>query len=333
MKCILHIGSAKTGTSSLQELLYENREVLKADGCLYPASCLWRGDRSHNSLGIYFWDNLFESFKTAPFLTVAQTLLEEMAGWSTVIISTELIEKAILYGNPNALAFIAMLRSHGYDIEVVYGIRRYDHFLDSFFKQSVGDPYVLYAGSPTNFVAANAPYIKYGATAKAWRSIPGIARVAIVPFYENGMRDNLSRLIAELGYPALIGPQTPIPYANRSFEGEFLRLRQALNGFDLPMAINHDLARLAMSPQAAKLSSAKTSLFSSEERKTLLQSYGEDCRTLRDEFGVDLARWFDVAEPQAVPFVPLRREEIPLALKAIAHLDEELFDKIANLIA
>ena len=324
MKCLLHIGSAKTGTTTLQELLYEDRLDLNANGCLYPLSCLWKGDRSHNSLGVYFWDGLFEQFTKVPFLSVLQTLQDEMAPWPNVLVSTELIEKALIHGNANTGTFLKMLKTQGREIEVIYGIRRYDYFLDSLFKQSVCDPYLLYAGSKEDFLKAHVPHIKYGTIAKAWRDAPEISRVMVTPFYENDMRRNLERLLAQMGFPQVLTEGKPIPHTNRSIEGDYLRLRHALNKFNLPTNLNHEFARLATSPAALKSSPTKTSLFSGEERAELIKSYTGDRKILIEEFGVDLGAWRDYSEPESVPFVPLPAEEIPDALKLITDLDENV---------
>ena len=328
MKCILHIGSAKTGTSTLQELLYDERLYLNANDCLYPQSCLWRGDRSHNSLGIYFWDGMFEPFKSAPFSSVLEALRDEMAKWPTVVVSTELIEKALLHGNANTQAFLDMLKAEGREIEVVYGIRRYDYFLDSLFKHSVSDPYVLYSGSKQDFLSAHAPHVQYGAIAKAWREVAGVSRVSVTPFCENDMRRNLEGLLAQIGYPQVLPAQKPVPHANRSPEGDYLRLRHALNAFNLPVELNHELARVAASSEVLRLSPEKTSLFSDEERANLMKSYAEDCRILSEELGVDLGEWLSYSDPGLTPFAPLPREELPNALKLIERLDRNLFTEI-----
>lgn len=330
MKCVLHIGSAKTGTSTLQELLYEERDHLNANDALYPLSCLWRGDRSHNSLGIYFWDGLFDPFKTVPFASVLQALRDEMTKWPTVIVSTELIEKAILHGNAHTQTFLDMLRAEGRAIEVVYGIRRYDHFLDSLFKHSVSDPYVLYAGSTEDFLKAHAPHMQYGRIARAWRDVPGVSRVSVTPFREKDMRGNIEGMLAQIGFPGVLPADKPLPHANRSVEGEFLRLRHALNAFQLPSKLNHEFLRATTSPQARELSPAKTSLFSDEERAALLQSRAEDSCILRDDFGVDLDAWPSHCDPALTPFVPLRSEEMTDALKLIEPLDQNLFQQIAR---
>lgn len=51
MDLVLHIGSGKTGTSSIQSLLHHNREALLSHGVLFPRSL---GRRRHLQFGLYF---------------------------------------------------------------------------------------------------------------------------------------------------------------------------------------------------------------------------------------------------------------------------------------
>src|SRR5690606_33106823 len=47
-KVILHIGLPKTGSTALQQALYQNREELLRQGVLYPAQVHRAGDPKHN---------------------------------------------------------------------------------------------------------------------------------------------------------------------------------------------------------------------------------------------------------------------------------------------
>ena len=50
MKLILHIGTAKTGTTTLQHWFASNRESLQAQGIYYPKSL---GKVNHRALSIF----------------------------------------------------------------------------------------------------------------------------------------------------------------------------------------------------------------------------------------------------------------------------------------
>ena len=42
-RCVIHIGTEKTGTSSIQKFLADSRESLRADGVVYPKCAGLRG--------------------------------------------------------------------------------------------------------------------------------------------------------------------------------------------------------------------------------------------------------------------------------------------------
>lgn len=50
MEYILHVGMAKTGSTSLQRALSDNRESLRQHGVIYPKTGLGRGGTKHNRL-------------------------------------------------------------------------------------------------------------------------------------------------------------------------------------------------------------------------------------------------------------------------------------------
>ena len=63
MRAVVHIGCIKTGTSSIQSFLFNNRELLLEQGCLYP-QCLvhpvhsrTRGIVNHNVLSLHLGNN------------------------------------------------------------------------------------------------------------------------------------------------------------------------------------------------------------------------------------------------------------------------------------
>lgn len=56
MRCILHIGCEKTGTTSLQQFLGSNRAALLAQGILHPESLRRPGRFNHSSLAAFALD-------------------------------------------------------------------------------------------------------------------------------------------------------------------------------------------------------------------------------------------------------------------------------------
>lgn len=107
MKCILHIGTEKTGTSSLQEFLHQNRKILAAHGYLYTKSvglrnnqslsiAAYNTDRRDNftrSRGIYDDRDLI-AYQNAK-INALRVELKHAKGMHTVIFSSEQIQSRL----------------------------------------------------------------------------------------------------------------------------------------------------------------------------------------------------------------------------------------------
>lgn len=132
----LHIGYHKTGTTSLQSLLDENRTALLDMGVFYPDT---KGDGKRN----YFRKHLefYIALKTAlaergdlstPIRAMANAILA--TGAPVAVISEESIS-----GFPEpVLDALAGFRTD-FDVKVIAVLRRQDSFLQSFYQQSIRD--------------------------------------------------------------------------------------------------------------------------------------------------------------------------------------------------
>jgi len=62
-KAVLHIGTEKTGTTSIQRFLFDNLRVLRNQGFLFPSSCDFLNNRN---LVIYAKENIPAGFLGLP---------------------------------------------------------------------------------------------------------------------------------------------------------------------------------------------------------------------------------------------------------------------------
>ena len=128
---IVHIGTHKTGTTSIQETLQSNRDKLAKQGILYPRTDRepWPNLPKHTSVysAIRKGDeNILESERRA--------LLDEFkeSGCSTIIIS----EEGLSEPNQNSIDFFKYFQN-SFDIDVICYLRRQDYFIESLYNQFV----------------------------------------------------------------------------------------------------------------------------------------------------------------------------------------------------
>lgn len=143
---ILHIGTTKTGSTSIQAVLARNRAALAAQGVLYPKS---PGDPQHDLLAFALMENHVQRDRMetslwrglAPEVRIAQfhqELDDELraapAGTRRVIISTEFIY--ILLRQPSEVQRLHdLLAPHFDSMKVVVYLRRQDAHFTSLYTQ------------------------------------------------------------------------------------------------------------------------------------------------------------------------------------------------------
>jgi hypothetical protein len=184
-RAILHIGTEKTGTTSIQKFLYENRIKLGANGMLFPESA---GFISNQKL-VVFGKHSPESDLAPPSLDVNDAA--ELATWkekfaqehcsevlafqarhqdSTLIYSAEHLQSRLT--TVAEIKRIAHLLRPLFDtVEVLVYLRRQDIYAHSAYSTSVR------AGHQNSFsfetINANGPYYNYRLLLENWSEVFG----------------------------------------------------------------------------------------------------------------------------------------------------------------
>ncbi len=110
MRAILHLGTYKTGSSSLQNQLYANRDLLRESGFLYPQS----GLIVQPKLGVRHFPLISDFMKGKQGLLPARLADEfETLGCSTVIFSAEPWSAPL--HQSHLTRFVCALEDHGFD--------------------------------------------------------------------------------------------------------------------------------------------------------------------------------------------------------------------------
>ncbi|WGV25122.1 hypothetical protein [Halotia branconii] len=139
----LHIGMPKTGTSSLQKILFNNRDKLLEAGYLYPMSGIRHNAKEvedrycHNLLALCFLDFKEKNDLLSQFPTWESLKTEiDSINPNNVIISAEAFNFYDVFYKPETIAKIKDLLND-YEIKIVIYLRKQDDFLESCYRYMV----------------------------------------------------------------------------------------------------------------------------------------------------------------------------------------------------
>jgi len=236
MRIIVHIGAEKTGTSSVQQFLTQNREKLKSAGYLYPTA---QGYESHMSLPaacqndavrddlrmIYGLDSVqkIREFRVA--------LVEQLRGqaregkYSHMVVSSEHCSSRLV--SPVEVERLAqMLRKISQDVIALVYIRRQDEFLCSSYSTDVKSGFSGRMTLPGEELRRNR--YDYHALLRRWASVFGKENVVCRIYEQKRLKngDIVDDFADAAGLP-LTGEYSRPARVNESLDVtalEFLRL-------------------------------------------------------------------------------------------------------------
>jgi hypothetical protein len=183
-RAILHIGTEKTGTTTLQHFLSTNRKELAARGFLYPRFC---GAVNHTGLAVFALDParrdpIEEPFgvrseaDVAPFRArLREAARLELADGATAIFSNEHCHSRLTHVGEVA-CLKALLDEFFDDVQICVYLRRQDQLAVSSYSTH------LKAGGVSRNIlprtSAEDPYFNYDKSLSLWESAFGAAGIS-----------------------------------------------------------------------------------------------------------------------------------------------------------
>jgi hypothetical protein len=132
--------------------------------------------------------------------------LEEAEDRETLILSSELLEKVPLFADsPPLEAALRAIHDLGYEIHILYVVRRYDHIMDSIFKQWVRDFQTKFCGCPADLAMSEGSGLMFATIAEKWRGLPFVKNVTALPFAEGQfpvLLNSIGEILAQLPHRA-----------------------------------------------------------------------------------------------------------------------------------
>ncbi|MCU0524006.1 MAG: hypothetical protein MUF72_04190 [Elainella sp. Prado103] len=238
MKAFVHIGTEKTGTTSLQHFFANNRHLLGSQGFSYPKAL---GEVNHLALAAYaFQDVLNDQFLCKNLALKTQgdvqrfrqdlrsKLLEEVKSSNTdkIILSNEHCSSRLT--SPDEITALRdLLESVVEEIELIIYLRRQDSFLLSSYSTFIKSGNIKSLTIPSGALLKN--HYDYWEILEKWHSIFAKHKIVVRVFEKGQLIDN--DLIKD--FSRIIGLQVdssfdiPDSYYNVSLDPdciEFLRL-------------------------------------------------------------------------------------------------------------
>lgn len=176
----LHIGTHKTGTTSIQNFLFENSSRLKQQGFDYLVeNCVWK---AHQPLGWAFQGN--------------NAALDSYCPWKNAGIINEL-EKEILTSNAHSFIlssenlyhlknknFIERFfnRLENYDLRVIVYLRTQQKFLESWYYELVRADYCKLALGFEDFIKEPKYNLNYDEALLSWEQFVPRKNIIVMPY-------------------------------------------------------------------------------------------------------------------------------------------------------
>ncbi|MEL0660262.1 hypothetical protein V6255_14080 [Psychromonas arctica] len=132
MKIYLHIGTHKTGSTSIQNVLHKNKEVLIKNGFYYPEVI-----DNHTGQHHLAWMLIGNDFVNAEKYLSTEVSKAIELNCHSIVLSSEEFEFL------NSIERISFFNNFG-EVEVIIMLRRQDDFLEAEYNQSVKMPTVRY---------------------------------------------------------------------------------------------------------------------------------------------------------------------------------------------
>ena len=279
---ILHIGSPKTGTTSLQQFLYTNEDRLREGGINYMRAA--RSHIAHNPLPIAVTQQEDEALLRA--------ILDEYerSPDQTHVISSEIMFRVVVARRLHA-SFPKDLRDR---TRIICYLRRQDHYVEAIYKQRAKNGLVTVDRQA--FLKAQMPKLSYSAALDSYADLVGAERMTIRPFERRNFKGgDVVQDFADsmLGLHDLEGFELPPARSNPSLSVELTEMLGRI-AHDRLANVRELIRELGQMDDPDLISSRDT--YSIADRLAVMRHVAEDNEKLRRRYLPDTGRLFDLSD-------------------------------------
>ncbi|MGF1697506.1 hypothetical protein L4C54_17735 [Vibrio lamellibrachiae] len=183
MRLIFHGGLSKSGSTTIQTVLQNNKETLRERGYLIPNTGIKFRSRHH-----YYY-----SLNGGDYKDLVDQLYSEFidSGCHTIIMSEESLNKSICYDKHNYLKKVFA------NVEFVFYLRRQDTLLESYYNQTIKVPWDKNRSqSPKSTLvdySESLHWLNYGNLLDCFSNIVGKENIKVIPFERGQLSNNIAK--------------------------------------------------------------------------------------------------------------------------------------------
>ncbi|MEM6371392.1 MAG: hypothetical protein AAF727_01240 [Pseudomonadota bacterium] len=282
-RLIIHIGSQKTGSTSIQTFLTQNPDKMAAAGLSYVQA--GRGPAAHNKL----------AFKrdTDQFPRIMNRLVNEVQNAPD---QTHVISAEMLFTTRMARSLIEYLPDDlRAETQIIAYIRRQDKFLEAMYKQVVKTG--RFKGTAQDYAQKREAALMYSKILGVYADGFGADNVTVLPYERDRFRegDVILDMCAHLGMTDVSRADLPEKFSNVTLSREVSEMLGLIsNTTDINIA---ELIRVIIRNDAKGAFYSGDS-YSPLERREIADKYIEDNEQVRATFRPDLEALFDLSDLQ-----------------------------------
>lgn len=261
----IHIGSSKTGSSTIQQYLFENRKVLQKAGVYYPKT-----RRVNHASLVYDDDYNALNLKCQKAAWRKLVLESKLSRCPKVVVSCEMLS---LPKGPEEIEQIGKILK-GNDVSIIYYLRRHDTYVQSEYLQSLKSG--CHLRTPEEYLKVwRKDYLDI---IESWERVFGRENMIIFPFEKSTLTPSLMHTffdcIGEELRPEYNGvASVNVMPENAAIDSmlHIVRMKDALSLSEQELKFINCSLRYA--PPLSSDSAKKRVLFTREQRLELLDRY------------------------------------------------------------
>lgn len=233
----LHIGTHKTGTTSLQRFFSQNREILKKQGIVYPDTRI--DPYAHHALGWSF--NIETEIVPNAILNKLKSFEKE---WSIIYQAAGdkvLVSSETLLSLSQEQMFQVREITRDFNVKIVIYLRRQDEMAASVLNE------LIKRGRWTKTCSGEIPYqLDYFKIITVWKDVFGIKNIIVRPFED--LQFYKKSIFADFSYHILgieLNDDMLIPSTNLNprLSRDLLEYKRLLNHYPVEWQDSHDIIR------------------------------------------------------------------------------------------